>query len=353
MGKNVFVGLSGGVDSAVAALLLLQQGYRVTGVFLKNWSGSDYGIEDQCPWEEDLKSARAVADKLEIPFKVYNFEKEYRELVIKDFFSQYSIGNTPNPDVLCNKFIKFDKFLNRAMEDGADYIATGHYAGTMGGALYRAKDTNKDQTYFLHQLTKEQLSRTLFPLACLTKPEVREIARKSQLPNYSRKDSQGICFVGKVNITNFLKTELKEKLGEVIDIDSLKDVGQHNGVWFYTIGQRKGLRVGGLDQPYFVCKKDVENNRLYVTKGRNSPSLYSKTVKLDHFHIISDITLSDSFTATVRYRSKDSRITLSLNGSSALASFLEPQWAVAVGQSLVVYRDDQCIGGGVITDIVE
>ncbi|HVX92635.1 MAG TPA: tRNA 2-thiouridine(34) synthase MnmA, partial [Candidatus Dojkabacteria bacterium] len=258
MKKKVFVGLSGGVDSAVCALLLKNQGYEVTGVFLKNWSGDDYGVADQCPWEEDLASARGVAEFLNMPLKVYNFEKEYRDLVVKDFFYQYSIGNTPNPDVLCNKFIKFDQFLKKALSEGADYIATGHYAKTENGRLYKAKDSNKDQTYFLYQLNEDQLSHSLFPLADLTKPEVREIAKENNLPNAVRKDSQGICFIGKIDIVDFLKNELKEKKGDIVDIDTKEIVGEHIGVWFYTIGQRKGIKVGGLDEPYYVCSKDVQ-----------------------------------------------------------------------------------------------
>ncbi len=355
MKKKVFVGLSGGVDSAVAAHLLLEGGYNVTGVFMKNWSGEEYGVEDLCPWKEDLEWANMVATHLGIPLKVYNFEKEYREAVIEDFFYQYSIGNTPNPDILCNKYIKFSKFLNRAASEGAELIATGHYSKTVGGQLFRAKDQNKDQTYFLSQLNKSQLEASIFPLSNLLKNEVREIANQVGLPNAKRKDSQGICFVGKIDIKDFLKKELKEKKGEIIDIDTQKVVGEHNGVWFTTIGQRHGLKLGGSDQPYFVCRKDVGQNIIYVAKGSHNPKLYANTALIENFNQISPIPNKIQLSGQVRHRGSLYSIQLEMlerNGSYRV-SFFDPAWAVAPGQSLVVYHGNQCLGGGIIKSVID
>jgi tRNA-uridine 2-sulfurtransferase len=358
MNKRVFVGLSGGVDSAVCALLLKNQGYYVVGVFLKNWSGEEYGLEDSCPWKEDLEWARRVAEFLNIELKVYNFEKEYRELVIEDFFSQYSIGNTPNPDILCNKFIKFDKFLTKALEDGADYIATGHYAKTDGYSLFQPKDEIKDQTYFLHQLTEAQLSKTLFPLSDMTKSEVRKVAKESTLPNYNRKDSQGICFVGKVDIREFLKQELTEKAGDIVDADTHKVVGKHIGVWFYTIGQRQGLNIGGVGEPYYVASKDVENNILYVVQGKYNKRLWNSNYVVSDFHAINtnwNIN-STSLSGITRYRAKQDKISIVRDNETErelTIKFSRPQWAGAIGQSIVVYDKGVCIGGGVITQIVD
>jgi tRNA-specific 2-thiouridylase len=352
MKKKVSVGLSGGVDSAVAAHLLIEQGYAVTGVFMKNWSGEDYGVADLCPWREDLKSATAVAEHLGIPLKVYNFEKEYRELVVKDFFKQYALGNTPNPDVLCNKFIKFDKFLSKAITEGADYIATGHYAATAGGSLFQAKDTSKDQTYFLHQLNSDQLSRTLFPLGEYMKSEVRKIAQQKGLPNAQRPDSQGICFIGEVDIVNFLRNELKEMKGDIVDLDSGSTVGEHKGVWFYTLGQRKGIGVGGSGEPYFVADKDVEKNILYVVKGRTNKELWSNTVSVKDLHLIDSLDLPKQIEAAIRYRSKASQVKLlGKNASTTTFQFAKKQWAPSPGQSLVLYSNGRCLGGGVISGV--
>lgn len=355
--KKVFVGLSGGVDSSLAALLLQKQGYSVTGVFLKNWSGEEYGLEDSCPWEKDLASAREIASFLNIELLVYNFERDYRELVIKDFFYQYSVGNTPNPDILCNKYIKFDKFLKKALEDGAEYIATGHYAKTDNVSLFKPKDTIKDQTYFLHQLTQDQLKKSLFPLANLTKSEVRELAKLNGLPNHNRKDSQGICFVGKVDIKDFLKQELKEIEGKIVDIDSNTVVGKHIGVWFYTIGQRQGLNIGGLAKPYFVVKKDVESNTLYVGQGKRHPMLWHKTFIVDSLHLINparEISGEDQLTGIIRYRGVPTISTvkkLEGMGNKYQIEFETSQWAGTVGQSLVLYSKAECVGGGIISEI--
>ncbi len=211
MQKKVYVAISGGVDSAVSAKLLQEQGYKVTGVFMKNWSSQDYGIENSCPWEKDLEDTVKICEVLGIKHKSYNFEKEYRENVLSNFFEEYARGNTPNPDVLCNKHIKFDSFLKKSIEQGADYIATGHYSKTKNGKLFKAKDSNKDQTYFLHQLSKEQLEKSLFPLGDLTKNEVRKLAKKFKLPVAEKKDSQGLCFIGEINVREFIQSKLKEK----------------------------------------------------------------------------------------------------------------------------------------------
>lgn len=352
MKKKVFVGISGGVDSSVAAYLLLEQGYDVTGVFMKNWSGEDYGIEDLCPWREDLELARKVCESLGIELKVYNFEREYRELVLQDFFTQYRLGNTPNPDILCNKMIKFDKFLERAVADGADYIATGHYAVVEDGHLYRAKDKNKDQTYFLHQLNEEQLRKSLFPLGGLIKNEVRAIAKKIDLPNADRKDSQGICFIGQIDLVDFLKKELVVKKGRVVDIDSKEVVGEHQGVWFYTIGQRKGIGIGGSSEPYFVSGKDFKANVLYVAKGKSNPRLWSDSIKIEELHLINEGALLEDLSAIIRHRGESVNV-LSLDkredGISIL--FENKLWAPAIGQSVALYSNStvQCVGGGVIS----
>lgn len=360
MKKKVFVGISGGVDSAVSASILLQQGYDVTGVFMKNWSGEDYGVENNCPWEVDQADAIAVCTHLGIRFKTYNFETEYRDLVIENFFEEYTLGNTPNPDILCNKFIKFDYFLKKAQADGADLIATGHYAYIKNGHLFKAADDNKDQTYFLSQVDKSALEKTLFPLGKLTKPEVRKIAHDLNLPNADRKDSQGICFVGKVDIREFLSTRLKETPGDIIDADTEEIVGSHNGVWFHTIGQRKGLMIGGAAAPYFVASKDVEKNILYVVSGHDHPKLYCNSMIIKDFKFIDplqDIENLENLTASIRYRSEALPVTVkwSKDKDSSLTGefrFEKKQWAVSLGQSLVLYSDKECLGGGIITKIL-
>lgn len=357
MKRKVFVGISGGVDSAVSAYLLKEKGFDVTGVFMKNWSGEEYGLEDNCPWKEDYENAKKVTEHLSIPLKVYNFEKEYRSLVIEDFFTQYSLGNTPNPDILCNKYIKFDKFLNKALDDGADYIATGHYANTHSGKLFKAKDESKDQTYFLSQLNNAQLERSIFPLGKLLKSEVRVIARDIGLPNAERKDSQGICFIGRVDIKDFLRQRLVEKVGDIIDYDSNKVVGSHIGVWFYTIGQREGLRIGGSGEPYFVSSKDVENNILYVVKGKDNPSLWNSKFIVNDFNWISGKpteTLNRSISAVIRYRAKTTPVNVSFLDNNRLEfTFSDRQWAGTTGQSIVLYNENECLGGGSIYTVVD
>ncbi len=353
MQKKVFVAISGGVDSAVAALLLKAEGFNVTGVFMKNWSNQDYGIENECPWEQDLKDTVAICKHLEIEHKTYNFEKEYREYILGDFFNEYERGNTPNPDVLCNKYIKFNFFQKRALEEGADFIATGHYSKTHGGKLFKAKDSNKDQTYFLYQLSKQQLEKSIFPLGELTKPEVRKIAKEANLPVADKKDSQGLCFIGKIDVSDFIRSNLKEKEGDIIDLDTKKTVGTHNGIWFYTIGQRHGIKIGGTKEPYFVASKDIEKNILHVVQGRNNPKLWKKSLGLRELHLIdSNYRIPNKgLTATIRYRSQDKPIKLQINEDIIQIEFEEPQWGPALGQSLVIFNDKECIGGGIISEI--
>jgi len=355
---KVFVGLSGGVDSAVSAALLKEQAYEVVGIFMKNWSGDDYGIQSECPWEEDQKSAEAVANHLGIEFRSFNFEKQYREKVVEYFFSEYQKGRTPNPDVMCNKEIKFKLFLEKAIEMGADSIATGHYARRLGDGgsepyrMLKGVDNNKDQTYFLYNLTYKQLSKTVFPVGEYVKPKVREIAKKFKLPNAERPDSQGICFIGEINVLKFLMSRIPEEGGEIRDIDTNKVVGEHKGVYFYTIGQREGLGIGGQQIPYFVVDKDITNNILYVGHGSDHPHMYKKDVNLENLHWINperintEVFAKENLTASIRYRQKPQPGKLDMENK--IFSFNEPQRAVTSGQSLVIYSGEECLGGGVI-----
>lgn len=348
---NVCVALSGGVDSAVAAALLKEQGYIVTGMFMKNWSGDDFGVNSDCPWEQDQKDAEAVCKILDIPFRSVNFEKEYRQSVIEYFFGEYSRGRTPNPDVMCNKEIKFKAFLEKAEMLGADMIATGHYARLKKSGdlfeLHKGIDHNKDQSYFLHRLDQHQLSKTLFPLGDLTKPEVRKFATKFKLPNAKKKDSQGICFIGKINVSQFLRENIQIKPGKIVDIDSGKTVGEHDGIMFYTIGQRHGMGIGGSGKPYFVVEKDLRENILYVGLGENHPRLYKNEVSFTSTHFISGKIPSDSnIAASIRYRHKSEEGELILNKN--LFKFKLPQKAPSAGQSIVFYSNDLCLGGAII-----
>lgn len=361
--KKVFIALSGGVDSAVSAYLLKEQGYDVTGVFMKNWSGDDFGIQDECPWEEDQKSAQEICEYLKIPFRSFNFEKHYRESVVNYFFDEYSKARTPNPDVMCNKEIKFKLFLAKAMEEGADLIATGHYVrrdqkiNTANNNEYynllKGVDSNKDQSYFLYNITQGQLSKTLFPIGHLEKPEVRKIAERVGLPNAKRPDSQGICFIGKINVLNFLMSKIPKKIGHVVDIETGNIVGEHNGVYFYTIGQR--AKLPNQSEAYFYCDKNVENNILYVCHGHNNPNLFIHKVSLENLHLINndfnidDLSKSDNLTCMIRYRQEAQKCTI--NTSEMLVEFGKPQRGVASGQSIVFYNNDVCLGGGVMKRI--
>jgi tRNA-specific 2-thiouridylase len=273
--KTIYVGLSGGVDSSVSAALLSEQGYRVIGVYMKNWTQDLPGMP--CPWKEDFQDAKRVAVQLGIDFKVYDFEKQYRKKVVEYMIDGFKAGFTPNPDIMCNQEIKFKLFLDAALEDRADLIATGHYAKTKAGHLYMAKDTNKDQTYFLHRVKKEALQKTIFPLGDYIKPQVRELAKKFNLVTADKKESMGICFVGKVGIKDFLRQYVEEQPGAIVDRTG-KKIGMHNGAIFYTIGQRQGLDVGG-GLPYYVTGKDMKENKVYVTTDLQDEKLWSNKIQ--------------------------------------------------------------------------
>ncbi len=350
--QNVYVALSGGVDSAVAALKLVEGGHNVTGVFMKNWSGEEYGLEDTCPWKKDQTDAKSVCDHLGIPFKTYNFEKEYRKEIIQYFFDEYKRGNTPNPDILCNQQIKFGVFLKRALEDGADMIATGHYAqkGENNDGNYdllRAADPTKDQTYFLYRITQEQLARSLFLLGMLKKTEVRNLAKENKLPVAEKPDSQGICFLGKIDVVEFLKKEIKPKAGDIVDIDTGAKVGEHQGVWFYTNGQREGLGIGGLDKPYFVADKDLKKNILFAAKGKENSKLHATGVKISNVHWINNLPGKEKVKGMVRYRQEPEECSI----DETTITFSSPIWLPSTGQSAVLIKNETVLGGGIITEI--
>ncbi|MDO8591727.1 MAG: tRNA 2-thiouridine(34) synthase MnmA [bacterium] len=358
--KTVFVGLSGGVDSSVAALLLKQQGYDVVGVYMKNWSQDLPGM--QCPWKEDYQDAKRVAVQLGIDFKMYDFQKQYRHKVVDYMLDEFRAGRTPNPDITCNQEIKFKLFLNTALEDGADFVATGHYARVEhapahssqltanSSRLLCAKDENKDQTYFLYRVSKEALSKTIFPLGDLTKPEVRQLALKNNLVTAKKKESMGICFVGKVSIKDFLQQYIKEKPGKIIDQNGVT-IGEHDGAIFYTIGQRHGLNTGG-GLPYYVTGKDMNKNEVYVTTDLQDENLWSNTINLIDLHWINGKP-SQGQTLRVRTRHRAKLIPVKkldlLSNSGAVAKLDEDVRALTPGQSAVFYSGDLCLGGGIVT----
>ena len=349
MKKRVVVGISGGVDSAVAALLLKEQGYEVIGLFMKNWDDTN---DEVCSAESDYEDIKMVCEKIDIPYYTVNFAKEYWDRVFSYFLEEYKKGRTPNPDVLCNREIKFAPFKEQALKLGADFIATGHYAGilTNKGKTYltRAKDENKDQTYFLNQLSNNQIRNVLFPLENLLKPEVREIALKYNLVNAAKKDSTGICFIGERNFRAFLSQYIPMKKGDIKTLDG-KIIGEHNGVFYYTIGQRKGFGIGGAGEPWFIIDKDVKQNILYVNQGEPA-SLYKKTSIITGFNYITDkVTDNSSVLVRVRHRQPLQNATVELLGDKTLQLHFEtPQRALANGQYAVLYNDRICLGGGVI-----
>ncbi|HCJ01404.1 MAG TPA: tRNA 2-thiouridine(34) synthase MnmA [Clostridiales bacterium] len=350
--KRVVIGLSGGVDSSVAALLLKEQGYEPVGLFLRNWHEEDEC--GRCTADDDYADVRRVADKLGIDYYAEDFSEEYLDRVFKGFVEEYKKGRTPNPDVLCNREIKFDAFAAFARTLGASYVATGHYADLSheGGRhrLLRSRDENKDQTYFLNQVTEEQIANAIFPLGALEKGEVRAIAKKAGLPVWEKKDSTGICFIGERNFRAFLSQYIPMQKGEIVTTEG-KVVGEHEGVFYYTLGQRKGLGVGGggNGEPWFVVEKDVLNNRLIVTQGETD-LLYSSALTVDHFHFIADrLPEGESrVLARIRHRQPLQKATAIVEGDRVRVVFDEPQRAVAEGQYCVLYDNRVCLGGGVI-----
>lgn len=361
--KTIYIGLSGGVDSSVSALLLKQQGYEVIGVYMKNWSQDLPGMP--CPWRDDFTDAKRVAVQLGIDFKMYDFEKEYRHKVVDYMLDEFKAGRTPNPDIMCNQEIKFRLFLDTAISEGADLVATGHYAKTKDGQLLMAKDANKDQTYFLYRVTKDALQKTIFPLGDLTKPEVRELAKKFKLVTATKKESMGICFVGKVGIKDFLMQYVDTKIGKIIDQHS-KVLGEHDGAIFYTIGQRHGLDVGG-GMPFYVTGKDMKKNIVYVTTDLQDEKLWNSEIKLVDMHWIngppgqqqvtgnkkqasSQLPATSYITVRTRHRGQLIKVNiLQKKGKDKWCAELDEEVrALTPGQSAVFYQDGVCLGGGIV-----
>ena len=394
---RIVVGLSGGVDSSVAAYLLKQQGHEVIGLFMRNWNDASVTLEDECPWVEDSNDALLVAQKLGIPFQVIDMSELYKERIVDYMFAEYEKGRTPNPDILCNREVKFDVFLQTALSLGADKVATGHYARVSsfvderGEEIYQllaGKDNNKDQSYFLCQLNQNQLSKALFPIGELTKPEVREIAREIGLVTADKKDSQGLCFIGKVSLPTFLQQQLTPKEGEIVEIfsdykefhkekpvfetklDELKYlskkikyqkedgkvIGKHQGAQFFTIGQSKGLGIGGHKESCFIIDRDMENNILFVGEGKNFPGLYRKALKInnDEVHWVrEDLRLKNgesmNVKARIRYRQPLEDAVLYQYKDGFFIEFENPQSAIAEGQFAAWYQGEELLGSGVIS----
>jgi len=394
--KRVVVGLSGGVDSSVAAYLLQQQGYEVIGLFMKNWHDDSVTISNECPWLEDSNDALLVAEKLGIPFQTVDLSEEYKEKIVDYMFNEYEKGRTPNPDVLCNREIKFDVFMKIALSLGADYVATGHYCrkgeievnGEKVYQLLAGADNNKDQSYFLCQLSQEQLAKSLFPIGELTKPEVREIATQLDLVTAEKRDSQGLCFIGKVRLPEFLQQKLQAKEGQIIQIDKAdpiyipeniegfskelalefeakklaytpkmgKVVGKHQGAHYFTIGQRKGLNVGGTTDPLFIIATNVETNTIYTGLGNQHPGLFKNALRIEKSEvhwIRTDLAIANGETmevmARIRYRQPLSKATLYQFESGMYVTFEEPQSAITEGQFVAWYLEDELVGSGVIS----
>jgi tRNA-uridine 2-sulfurtransferase len=339
---RVYVGMSGGVDSSLTAALLVEQGYDVTGVYMKNWTQDLPGMK--CPWADDLADAKRVAVQLGIDFKVFDFEKDYKHKVVDYMIDEYKHGRTPNPDIMCNQEVKFKLFLEAALEDGADMIATGHYAQVENGVLKQAVDANKDQTYFLYRVTGEALQKTLFPLGGYTKPEVRVMAAERGLLTAAKKDSQGICFVGKIGIRDFLSEYVEQKPGDIIDKSSGKNIGRHDGAIFYTLGQRHGLDVGG-GLPYYVVGKDMDKNEVYVTTDLNDDTLWRTSIDLQEMHWINGHPEEGDYQIRIRHRA--TLVPATLRGS--VLTLKDAERAVTAGQSVVIYTGDICLGGGIVS----
>ncbi|MGL5741411.1 MAG: tRNA 2-thiouridine(34) synthase MnmA [Legionella sp.] len=360
MKAKVIVGMSGGVDSSVAAWLLQEDGYEVEGLFMKNWEQDD--TDDFCPATQDLADAQAICNQLQIPLHTVNFSEEYWQRVFTYFLNEYEKGRTPNPDVLCNKEIKFNAFLNHALTLGADYIATGHYAkNKIEGdvwLLYKAKDRDKDQTYFLHAVDPKSLAKTLFPIGDYTKPEIRDFAKKLGLVTHSKKDSTGICFIGEKRFKSFLKEFILAKPGEIRSTEGIV-LGTHDGLMFYTLGQRQGLGIGGLqnatEDPWYVVDKDVDTNTLYVAQGSNHPMLYAQGLICGPIHWLTECKNNLPLTcyAKTRYRQPEQGCMISPQDENQhYVMFSSPQRAVTPGQYVVFYDKNQCLGGATIEQII-
>lgn len=384
---KVVVGLSGGVDSSVTAYLLKQQGYQVIGLFMKNWHDDSVTISDECPWLEDSNDALIVADKLGIPFQTVDLSDTYRKRIVDYMFSEYKAGRTPNPDVLCNREIKFDVFLTIALSLGADYVATGHYCqkgvvdkdGKEMYQLLKGADPSKDQSYFLCQLNQEQLAKAMFPIGHLQKSEVREIAKNADLITAEKRDSQGLCFIGKVRLPDFLQQQLKPKEGQIIEIspdhsvyqsnrgDALEELSspykyqpdmgkvlaKHNGAHYFTVGQRKGLAVGGTALPLFVIGVDTDRNVLYVGQGSDHPGLYRSALKIkkDEVHWVRPDLAGDlRVQARIRYRQPLQPASIIIKDDATYVKFDQPQSAITPGQFVAWYIENELVGSGVISE---
>ncbi len=360
MKETVVVGMSGGVDSSVAALLLQEAGYNVIGLFMRNWDSSinndilgnpNMESMDICPQERDYNDALHVCKKLGIPLYRIDFVKEYWDFVFKYFLDELKKGRTPNPDIMCNKYIKFDLFVKEAKKLGAQYIATGHYAKIEDGYLKRSRDTNKDQTYFLSQVSNEQLQDVLFPLGDLCKSEVRSIAEEHNLITARKKDSTGICFIGERNFKVFLQNYLPNLSGDIINIETLEKLGTHIGLMYYTIGQRKGLDVGGYKEKLFVVGKSLKENILYVCEGENNPYLYSDSCVVEEVNFNCELR-PKKCTAKFRYRQEDNDVELQyLDNGDLLVTYDEKVKSVTPGQACVFYLGDICLGGGIVKEV--
>ena len=340
---KVFLGMSGGVDSAVSAYLLQNQGHEVIGVYMKNWSKNLPGMK--CPWAEDLADAKRVAVKLGIDFHVFDFEAEYKQKVVDYMLAEYQKGNTPNPDIMCNQEIKFKLFAETAFEQGAEAIATGHYAKTRGRDLIMAADANKDQTYFLYRIAPEVIKRTIFPVGDMQKPEVKALAEQVGLAVAHKPESMGVCFVGEANMRDFLAEFIETKPGEIRELETDELLGHHDGAIFYTIGQRHGLGLTtGL--PFYVVRKDMDKNTVYVSRNLNSLSLWTNEVKLRDVILRRDIDGSKPLRARVRHRAP--LVDAKFDSATDILTFADEQKSLTPGQSVVFYQDDICLGGGII-----
>lgn len=359
--KKVVIGMSGGVDSSVAAYLLKQQGYNAVGLFMRNWDsflnndflGNQKISQNICPQEQDFQDAQKVAKSINIPLYRVDFIEEYWEYVFENFISEYKKGRTPNPDILCNKYIKFNAFLKYATDKlEADYIAMGHYAKVKDGKLYRPKDREKDQTYFLSQLSRNQLLKVIMPLENLTKKEVREIASKLNLITSQKKDSTGICFIGERKFTKFLQNYIPAQKGNIVSIVTNKIVGVHEGCFYYTIGQRKGLNLGGMSEPHYVCGHNITNNILYVAPLSQPQYLMSNNLVASQFNIIDSDYNVDNLSAKFRYRQKDVSVSIKLLENNNIHVYYPSKMqSVTPGQQVVLYDGEKCIGGAVIEEV--